>query len=210
MAQALILAAWTVTGAPAQRAAGDAVVVATCVNVSDCTEELQAAFSSGAAHVHVPKLAGGRSWIVRPLKLRSHQTITLAAGVEILAKRRAFQSKYRGLLSADAVTNVTLDGGVGSVLRMRRADYANASADQGIVYSKSEWRHGISLVGATDITIRGVRITETGGDGVLIASCDKGGCAGQATSSANILIENCESAGFLSLRNAIRRVVFLP
>lgn len=171
---------------------GDAVV-ATCVNASDCTEELQAAFSSGAAHVHVPKLEGGRAWIVRPLKLRSNQIITLAAGVEIVAKRLAFQSKYIGLLSADAVKNVTIEGGVGSMLRMHRADYANASADQGIVYAKSEWRHGINLVGSQDIIIRGIRITETGGDGVQIASCEKGDCVGQATSSSNILIENCES-----------------
>lgn len=113
--------------------------------------------------------------------------------MEILAKRLAFQSKYTGLISANAVENVTIEGGPGSMLRMHRADYANASADQGIVYSKSEWRHGISLSGAKDITIRGIRVTETGGDGVQIASCEKGVCNGQATSSSNILIENCES-----------------
>ena len=131
------------------------VVTATCHNASDCTAELQAAFASGAAHVHVPKLPGGRAWIVRPLTLGSHQTITLAAGVEILAKRRAFQSRYTGLLSARGVRNLTIEGGAGSVLRMRRADYANASAAQGIVYAKSEWRHGITLIGVDGVIIRG-------------------------------------------------------
>ena len=74
-----------------------------------------------------------------------------------------------------------------------QADYANASADQGIVYAKSEWRHGIALFGVDGVTIRGLRITETGGDGIQIASCEKGGCVDhQANVSSNVLIEDCE------------------
>jgi hypothetical protein len=167
-------------------------ITATCRNASDCTAELQAAFSSGAGHVHVPKLRDGRTWIVRPLQLKSHQRITLAADVEIVAKRGAFQSKYTGMLSANGVQNLTIEGGSASTLRMRRADYANASADEGLVYAKSEWRHGVTLMGVDRVTIRGLRITETGGDGIEIGSCEKGSCAGQANASSNVLVEDCQ------------------
>jgi sialidase-1 len=81
------------TPTPTPPGGGGGKITATCSNVSDCTAELQAAFVSGAGHVHIPMLPGGRAWLVGPLKLKSHQRITLAAGVEILAKKGAFQSK---------------------------------------------------------------------------------------------------------------------
>ena len=71
------------TAAPATQATA---ITATCLNQSDCTAELQSALASGADHVHVPLLPGGRAWIVQPLRLYKDQTITLAAGVELLVR----------------------------------------------------------------------------------------------------------------------------
>ena len=48
----------------------------------------------------------GRSWIVRPLRLHSHQAIVLAEGVEILAKRGEFRSPFTALLTASGTENV--------------------------------------------------------------------------------------------------------
>ena len=48
----------------------------------------------------------GRSWIVRPLRLHSHQAIVLAEGVEILARRGEFRSPFTALLTASGTENV--------------------------------------------------------------------------------------------------------
>ena len=40
--------------------------------------------------------------------------------------------------------------------------------------------------------MRGLRVTETGGDGIQIGSCTKGVCAGAGrNSSFNVLVEDC-------------------
>jgi hypothetical protein len=139
-----------------------------CTNATDCADELQAAISSGAETVLVGLLPGARPWTVgRTLHLASNQRLLLEAGVEIHAKRGAFRSPTEVLVSANGVTNVTIEGGANATLRMRRADYANGTA--GLVYRKGEWRHGISLTGVRRVRIAGVRVTESGGDGVYIA-----------------------------------------
>ena len=51
--------------APSQK-----VVTATCENATDCTDELQAAFASGAETVHVPRLHGGQRSLISPLCCR--------------------------------------------------------------------------------------------------------------------------------------------
>ena len=41
--------------------------------------------------------------------------------------------------------------------------------------NRGEWRHGINLIGVDGFALHNLRITETGGDAVQIASCEKGG-----------------------------------
>ena len=167
---------------------------AACTVATDCTAELQAALASGAERLTIPKLPNGRSWIVTPLRLHSHQTIVMERGVEILAKRGAFQSKYTGLLTGVGVDNVSILAAPGAQIRMRRQDYANATP--GVFYAKAEWRHGINLVGVNNVKISGLRVTETGGDGLQVASCEKG-CAPTKpglpvrTASTNVEIVDC-------------------
>ena len=75
------------------------------------------------------------------------------------------------MLSANGVQNLTIEGSAGSTLRMRRADYANASADEGLVYAKSEWRHGITLTGVDGVTIRGLRCVSALARGESVIEC---------------------------------------
>ena len=58
--------------APSQK-----VVTATCENATDCTDELQAAFASGAETVHVPRLHGGQRSLISPYVVASHFDLKL-------------------------------------------------------------------------------------------------------------------------------------
>lgn len=51
---------------------------------------------------------------------------------------------------------------------MWREDYANPTR-----YSKAEWRSGLSVLGSHNVTVKHLRITNTGGDGVYLkgATC---------------------------------------
>eukprot|EP01043_Picozoa_sp_COSAG02_P029666 COSAG02_NODE_1857_length_10645_cov_24.485302_8_plen_541_part_00 len=164
------LAPRVVTSSPPARGS----IIATCVNASDCTEELQAAFSSGAAHVHVPKLDGGRPWLVRPLRLAnvSGMHISLAAGVTVLAKQDEFHGLDDCLLRFTNVSDVVLSGAPGSALRMRRDDYAvpsRSTCPNCRPYRKAEWRMGIWLdASAVNVRLENLHVTDSGGDGLFV------------------------------------------
>ena len=71
-----------------------------------------------------------------------------------------FKGSNDALLTIDNVSDVTLEG-AGATLRMRRSDYHNSS-----MYKPSEHRAGIQLLGARRISVVGLTVEETGGDGV--------------------------------------------
>lgn len=144
-------------------------------DAADATKCLQAAIDS-----KVPKLVVdnvGSPWIVLPLRLVSNQEIEFEKGVELLAKRGAYLGTNDSLLSGNLAENVTLRG-YGATLRMWRADYDAAP------YQKGEWRHAINLHSCRNITVLGLTITETGGDGIYLGT----GKAG--VSNVNILIKD--------------------
>ena len=128
-------------------------------NGEDSTEILQAALDSGARTVVVPYM--GKPWIVRPLELRSHQAVQLEAGVIVLAKKGEFLGGGDSLLTARDAEDVVVRG-YGATLRMRKRDYMAPP------YAKAEWRMGLSLRGCTNVTVEGLRIESSGGDGIYI------------------------------------------
>jgi hypothetical protein len=142
------------------------VNVANCFgfNAEDSTDPLQSAFSSSYSSILVPNV--GKPWITRPLFLnRSNQHILFQAGVEILAKRGEFHGLNDCLFTAKLVENVTLVGEKDSTFRMWKSDYQNSS-----IYKKSEWRHGLSLLGVKNVQVSGLTIEYTGGDGIYVDS----------------------------------------
>jgi hypothetical protein len=66
---------------------------------------------------------------------------------------------------------------------MHKADYQNKTASISN-YSKAEWRHGLQLHDTQDITVAGLTITQTGGDGI-----DMGGVI---SGTLNTHIHDCE------------------
>ena len=76
----------------------------------------------------------------------------------MLAKRGGFHGPGDTLLRATDASNLTIVGH-GAALRMRRADYGNASR-----YAHSEFRMGMSFYSVRNLTIEGLTVEETGGD----------------------------------------------
>jgi len=145
---------------------------------TDATECLQNAINSG-----VPKLIvdnTGSDWIVnKPIQLVSHQEIVFKDGVVIQAKKGAFKGKMDSLFAGRKLSKVSLIGEGNATFRMQRDDYANPA-----LYEKAEWRHGIGLWDCSNVIIRGLTVTETGGDGLYLGASGSG-------FNKNVLVENC-------------------
>ncbi|MFC1508964.1 right-handed parallel beta-helix repeat-containing protein [Candidatus Omnitrophota bacterium] len=164
----------------------------------DATEALQAAINSGAKTVIIPNM--GKDWIVRPIMLAGNQVLEFQEGTVVMAKKGEFKGSNDCLFFARDVNNLTMRGA--ATLRMRKPDYMSKD------YSKAEWRMGLALWGCSNVTIEGLTIAESGGDGIYITSSDKTPCSHNITirnvicdgnlrqgisiiSADSLLIENC-------------------
>ena len=125
----------------------------------DATDALQSAIDSGAAKVVVPYV--GTDWNVRPLRLSSRQEIFFAPGVIVVAKKGNFGGPQDCLFRGQVVDHVALRG-YGALLRMRKEEYRERD------YEKSEFRHILGLFGATDVTVQGLTLESSGGDGIYL------------------------------------------
>jgi hypothetical protein len=172
-------------------------------DAEDSTAALQAAIDSGAQRVVVERMPS--PWIVDRLRLASDQELSFDAGTEVLAKQGAFHGSSDSLFSAAGKQNIRLIG-PGATLRMRRADY------DGPDYTHAEWRHVLKFHGCTGITIEGLTLAESGGDGIYLGAgpggtpckdvvirdvvCDRNYRQGISVISAeNLLIERCRLLG---------------
>ena len=141
----------------------------------DSTDALQAAINSGAKKLIVDNT--GKPWVVRPIKLASNQQIIFESGVEVVAKPGEFKGKGDCLFRSAGGKNIALIG-YGATLRMRRAEYAGAG------YEKSEWRHLLSFCSCSNISILGLTIAESGGDGIYLGTATKG------VTNSNVVIKD--------------------
>ena len=135
------------------------------VDESDATAALQAAIASKAKKVIIPNT--GKPWNVRTIKLASNQEIVFEKGVVVQAVRGEFQSTTAMLLVGSGVKNVTLSG-EGATLRMWKADYVAPP------YKKSEWRHALALYACENVTVKGLTIADSGGDGIYLGAGSRG------------------------------------
>lgn len=166
---------------------------------SDSTEVLQRALHSGASTVIVAKLSA--PWLTGPLFLTNSLTVVFAPGAELMAREGAFHGRTDALLTVAGARNIRLLGS-GATLRMRRTDYAGTN------YTKAEWRHALSLRGASNVTVEGLTLAESGGDGIYVSTgptgepcrdvtirgvrCDRNYRQGISVISADrLLIEDC-------------------
>ena len=120
--------------------------------------------SPGAQTVVVP--ANRAVWPTRPLAMEvgaSNRRVVFEPGVTVEALKGAFHNGTDSLLSCYGLQNVSFEG-TQAALRMHKADYANHHK-----YSHSESRMGLQLMGCRNVSVIGLNISATGGDGIYVA-----------------------------------------
>jgi hypothetical protein len=141
----------------------------------DATSSLQSSLDSGARIVLVPAM--GRPWITRPLSIRSGTTLVLEEGVEIITRKGDFRKNDAALLLLKDVEDVAILG-YGARCAMRKEDYRRGP------YEKSEWRHAIEIDGCARVSVSGLTVESSGGDGVYI------GRGGQRAWSSDVALRD--------------------
>src|SRR5699024_3468789 len=125
----------------------------------------QKALNSGADKVIVPNV--GKPWIVdKTIHFRSNQTVVFKPGVVILAKKGSFKGRSDSLFTANYVKNLTIKG-KNATFRMRKKDYQKKP------YKPAEWRNTLNIRGCNNITIEGLTLEKSGGDGIYITGRGK-------------------------------------
>ncbi len=145
----------------------------------DCTNYLQYALGQSTEDTIVIDNVG-QDWRTGPLSVnRDSVVIIFEAGVVLRALPGAF-GIYESLLRIRDRRHIHISG-YGATFLMNRQEYLNLG--------DSEYRHGISLGSATDITIEGLTVRDSGGDGLIMTK------SFQPTSLKNycedITVRNC-------------------
>ena len=146
-------------------------------NKIDSTYAIKSAINSGAAKVIIPYI--GIDWIITPLSLRSNLELTIENGVVVSAKKGDFHNTGDCMFKAKNCSNIKIIG-YGAIIKMQKDDYVSSD------YKHGQWRTGINLSGCNNITISGLEIKETGGDGIYI------GPGKLLTPSSNIFVSDCK------------------
>ncbi|MBO5941640.1 MAG: right-handed parallel beta-helix repeat-containing protein, partial [Kiritimatiellae bacterium] len=152
-------------------------------DAEDSTETIQKALDSGAARIVFDRQVS--PWVTRPVYVRSNTEVIFEEGVELQAKSGAFR-KARGncLMSIVCASNVTLRAlGKGGVLRMRKRDYQRPP------YSRSEWRHALSILSSKNVVVENMGFVDSGGDGIYL------GVGKPGVPNEKIKIRNCVCDG---------------
>lgn len=124
--------------------------------VHDDTAAIQATINSlpkSGGTVHIP---AGRYMVdaLRPIQLHSNTRLWMAAGAELDVIPNASTRYY-----AIKVTNVHDVRIVGGTIRGDRARHQGTTG---------EWGYGINISGSTDVVVKGVKVSDCWGDGLLV------------------------------------------
>lgn len=146
-------------------------------NLTDCTRFLQAALDSAADTVIIDYVPGG--WLTKPLFVnRSNVTIFVEPNVMIRAVVGGFPELTDCLLTINDQSNVTVSG-YGAKFVMDD-------------YDTGEWRHALSLRGVRDVTVEGLTLRHSGGDGIYIDRGD-GYAYNTVPHSSNVTLRDLSS-----------------
>lgn len=120
------------------------------------TQRLRAALASSSAEVYLDGDENTR-YLSGPLQLPDNTILHLQRGVTLEAAPGSLRDPRAVFLAVYEVSNVTIRGESGARIRMPRAEY-----------QEGEWRHSISIRGGSNVSVRDLVLTGSGGDGVYI------------------------------------------
>lgn len=149
--------------------------------VADDTFAFQKAIDGLATGGGVVEVPAGRYLIdpVRSIRLRSGVDLRMAPGVKLVAKPNAAARAY--VLLVEGVNDVEIFGG--EIIGDRDRHLARTG----------EWGHGIMIRGASNVSVRGLKISRCWGDGISIGAQSRG--KAEAKPSSDILIANVRCLG---------------
>ncbi|WP_149277099.1 3-coathanger stack domain-containing protein [Pareuzebyella sediminis] len=127
---------------------------------TDATLALQKALNSNYDKVIIDYKSSG--WNIGPLKLFdiSNKEIVFESGVVVRALKGRFKGSNDALLNLVRARNLKISG-YGATFKMDK--------DELISYdSKTEYRHSLQFTGGDNISVKGLTLEESGGDGVYI------------------------------------------
>ncbi|MBD2768005.1 right-handed parallel beta-helix repeat-containing protein [Hymenobacter sp. BT664] len=173
------------------------VLDAQVFNSTDVTTIVRNAINSSADTIVVKNT--GSPWIVQPITIfnKSNKTIIFDYGVTLKAKSGAFADTYATLLKLNTCANFKIIG-YGATFEMIKSEYLDG-----------EFRHAIDLTDCNNISISGLLVKDSGGDGLILMGWEGGqyfcnnvritdcvfdnnkrqGCS--IISAKNVFIENC-------------------
>ena len=130
-------------------------------NATDATTAFVNAIKSANDTIYIDKQAS--DWSIAPTHFEydSNKTIIFENGVNLVAIPGAFASIGSSLFYLDECINITIIG-YGASFKMQKNEY--------IAYNNSEQRHCIRLMSCSNINIYGLKLFDSGGDGVIVAS----------------------------------------
>lgn len=149
--------------------------------VEDATAAIQKAVDSGAPRIVI---SAGHPWVLsRQITVDRKQNVTFVFERDVLVetKEGSFLPTGECMLVIRNSQHIQIEG-YGATLRMRKKDYQNPK-----LYKPAEWRNTLSILGCDDVTVRGLTLESSGGDGIYVA--ESRGDGGRRYSS-NITIED--------------------
>lgn len=102
-------------------------------------------------------------WMINPTHFDTlnNKIIIFENGVNLVARPGAFSGIYSSLFYLDECNNITIIG-YGATLKMQKSEY--------IAYNNSEFRHCVLLMSCSNVKIYGLKLMDSGGDGIIMAS----------------------------------------
>lgn len=127
----------------------------------DDTRALNAAINSGARIVLIPAMDA--PWQTNPLEISVKQPLTIVfeSATVVEAIEGGYEATDDWLLSIHDRDDIAIVG-YGAEIRMRKDDYRSPA------YEPSQWRHAIAITGSERVTVEGLTLTASGGDGVYL------------------------------------------
>ena len=167
------LSAYTINGSTVTLAASD--------QTADNTALIQGFLNNTAyTKIIIPPGPNNASWPVCPLSFNHGNTeIHLNTNTVLEAKAGGYLNGGSCVLTATNLSNIQVTGDTGSEILMHKEEYALLAA--------AEWRHALNFMSCSNVTVSGLILANTGGDGIYLGDVTGTGYCSNVTITNTII-----------------------